>query len=209
MIGRHIDRVMDASIVGIGMLANWLIERLAPRDEQEARRYLAMTSAADALAEREAQCDVTQAPSFRAESGRSPARCERGAMRRRPDISDGYNPQPYRRRRTTVRIGSLFSGAGGLDMAVEHVFGGTVVWHSEIDKAASKLLAYRYPDIPNLGDISAIDWSDVPAIDILCGGFPCQDVSLAASYRRQGMRPDTAPVCGRTWLQQSKKLTRK
>lgn len=75
-------------------------------------------------------------------------------------------------------------------MAVEHVFGGTVVWHSEIDKAASKLLAYRYPDIPNLGDISAIDWSDVPAIDILCGGFPCQDVSLAASYRRQGMRPD-------------------
>lgn len=58
MIGRHIDRVVDASIVGIGMLANWLIERLAPRDEQDARRYLAMTSAADALAEREAQCDV-------------------------------------------------------------------------------------------------------------------------------------------------------
>lgn len=60
MIGRHIDRVVDASIVGIGMLANWLIERLAPRDEQDARRYLAMTSAADALAEREAQCDVCE-----------------------------------------------------------------------------------------------------------------------------------------------------
>lgn len=88
-----------------------------------------------------------------------------------------------------MRIGSLFSGAGGLDMAVEHVFGGTVVWHSEIDKAASKLLAYRYPDIPNLGDISAIDWSDVPAIDILCGGFPCQDVSAAG--KRAGIREGT------------------
>lgn len=40
--------------------------------------------------------------------------------------------------------------AGGLDMAVEAVFGGTVVWHSEIDKAASKVLAHRYPGVPNL-----------------------------------------------------------
>lgn len=45
-----------------------------------------------------------------------------------------------------MRIGSLFSGAGGLDMAVEAVFGGTVVWHSEIDKAASNL---RMPPVQN------------------------------------------------------------
>ena len=79
-----------------------------------------------------------------------------------------------------MRIGSLFSGAGGLDMAVEAVFGGEVVWFSEIDKAASKVLAHRWPDVPNLGDITQIDWTQIGGdangsyaeIDILCGGFP-------------------------------------
>ena len=80
-----------------------------------------------------------------------------------------------------MRIGSLFSGGGGLDRAVEAVFGGHTVWHSEIDKAASKVLAYRWPDVPNLGDITQIDWNAVKGgdatgshadIDILCGGFP-------------------------------------
>ena len=60
-----------------------------------------------------------------------------------------------------MRIGSLFSGAAGLDRAVEQVFGGTTVWHSEIDKAASKVLAYRWPDVPNLGDITQIDWEEM------------------------------------------------
>jgi DNA (cytosine-5)-methyltransferase 1 len=84
-----------------------------------------------------------------------------------------------------MRIGSLFSGAAGLDRAVQEVFGGEVVWHSEIDKAASKVLAHRFPGVPNLGDITAIDWNTVEPIDILCGGFPCTDVSAAG--KRAGM----------------------
>jgi DNA (cytosine-5)-methyltransferase 1 len=87
------------------------------------------------------------------------------------------------------RIGSLFSGAGGLDLAVEAVFGGQTVWHSEIDPAASKVLAHRWPGVPNLGDITAVDWADVPAVDILCGGFPCQDVSAAG--KRAGIKDGT------------------
>lgn len=87
--------------------------------------------------------------------------------------------------RTGPRIGSLFSGAGGLDMAVEAVFGGHTIWHSEIDPSASKVLAHRWPGIPNLGDISQIDWNTVPPVDILCGGFPCTDVSAAG--KRAGM----------------------
>ncbi len=79
-----------------------------------------------------------------------------------------------------MRIGSLFSGAGGLDMAVEAVFGGQVVWHAEIDKAASKVLAYRWPHVPNLGSVTEVDWTQIGGdangsyaeIDILCGGFP-------------------------------------
>jgi DNA (cytosine-5)-methyltransferase 1 len=88
-----------------------------------------------------------------------------------------------------MRIGSLFSGAGGLDMAVEEVFGGTTVWHSEIDKAASKVLAHRWPGVLNLGDISEINWDSVPPVDVLCGGFPCQDVSSAG--RRAGIKDGT------------------
>jgi DNA (cytosine-5)-methyltransferase 1 len=91
-----------------------------------------------------------------------------------------------------VRIGSLFSGAGGLDMAVEAVFGGHTVWQSEIDPAASKVLAYRWGkrrDVPNLGDITAVDWYEVPEIDVLCGGFPCQDVSAAG--KRAGIKDGT------------------
>lgn len=88
-----------------------------------------------------------------------------------------------------MRIGSLFSGAGGLDMAVEAVFGGEVIWQCEMDKAASKVLAYRYPCAPNLGDITAVDWSMVETPDVLCGGFPCQDVSAAG--KRAGIKDGT------------------
>lgn len=70
-------------------------------------------------------------------------------------------------------------------MAVEAVFGGHTIWHSEIDPSASKVLAHRWPGIPNLGDISQIDWNTVPPVDILCGGFPCTDVSAAG--KRAGM----------------------
>ena len=87
-----------------------------------------------------------------------------------------------------MRIGSLFSGAGGLDMAVEAVFGGYVAWQSEIDVAGAAVLAHNYPSAKNLGDITEVDWSAVEPVDIICGGFPCQDVSTAASYRRAGMR---------------------
>ena len=96
-----------------------------------------------------------------------------------------------------LRIGSFFSGAGGLDMAVEKVFGGRVVWQFEIDPAASKVLEYRFPEAPNLGDITAVNWQAyneiVPEllvpVDVLCGGFPCQDVSAAG--RRAGIREGT------------------
>ena len=80
-----------------------------------------------------------------------------------------------------MRIGSLFSGCGMLDHAVSEVFGGTVAWHCELDPAASKVLAHHYPGVPNLGDITQIDWNAVKGgdatgshadIDILCGGFP-------------------------------------
>lgn len=97
------------------------------------------------------------------------------------------------------RIGSLFSGYGGLDMGVQAALGGTVAWHSEYEpptksnpqptQGAARILAHHYPDVPNLGDITAVDWSAVEPVDVLCGGFPCQDVSAAG--KRAGIAPGT------------------
>lgn len=88
-----------------------------------------------------------------------------------------------------VRIGSLFSGYGGLDMGVMDALGGTVAWHAEIEPAPSRILAHHWPTVPNLGDVTAVDWSAVEPVDIICGGSPCQDVSMAGA--RKGMRAGT------------------
>lgn len=90
---------------------------------------------------------------------------------------------------SALKIGSLFSGVGGLDLAVESFFGGETVWHCEWEAEPSKVLAARWPGVPNFGDVTAVDWSTVEPVDIICGGFPCQDLSLAG--RRSGMRPGT------------------
>jgi len=92
-------------------------------------------------------------------------------------------------RQRGMRIGSLFSGAGGLDLAVEKVFGGRTVWHCEIDPAASKVLAHHWPGVPNLGSVTDVDWSTVEPVDVLCGGFPCQDLSCAG--KRAGLADGT------------------
>jgi DNA (cytosine-5)-methyltransferase 1 len=88
-----------------------------------------------------------------------------------------------------MRIGSLFSGYGGLEQAVHAVLGGETAWVSDIDPGACKILAHRYPDVPNLGDITTVDWSQVEPVDVLTGGFPCQDVSSAG--KRAGLNADT------------------
>lgn len=78
-----------------------------------------------------------------------------------------------------LTIGSMCTGYAGLDMAVQEVLGGRVVWHAENDPDASKVLAHRYPDIPNLGDITKVDWAEVGRPDVVCAGFPCTDISYA------------------------------
>lgn len=88
-----------------------------------------------------------------------------------------------------MRSGELFAGVGGLGMAVDQMFGADPAWFCEFDTAPSKVLAYHHPDVPNFGDVTAVDWKTTPRVNILAGGFPCQDVSLAG--RRKGMGEGT------------------
>ena len=64
-----------------------------------------------------------------------------------------------------LRIGSLFSGYGGLDLGVEHVFNAKTVWFSELNETVARVFSRHWPDAPNLGDITTIDWSQVAPID--------------------------------------------
>lgn len=91
---------------------------------------------------------------------------------------------------TAPTIGSLFSGYGGLELGIQHVYpDAQVMWQSEIDEGCQRLLKQHYPNTPNLGDITKIDWHTVPHVDIIYGGSPCQDMSQAGL--RAGMKQGT------------------
>jgi DNA (cytosine-5)-methyltransferase 1 len=83
------------------------------------------------------------------------------------------------RRQHLLRLGSLCTGYGGLDMAVQAVFGAQLAWCADNDSYVSHILAMRHPGAPNLGDLTELDWRQVDPVDILAAGFPCQDISYA------------------------------
>ena len=88
-----------------------------------------------------------------------------------------------------MKLGSLFSGYGGLDLAVSKLTGAEVAWHCEWEDAPSKILEAHFPGVPNYRDVSKVDFTQVEPVDILTGGFPCQDLSLAG--KRAGLKEGT------------------
>lgn len=83
-----------------------------------------------------------------------------------------------------MKVGSLFSG-GGLGDFGFLMAGCEIVFQVEIDEYCQKILALRYPNAIKFRDIRTVKATDLPSIDILTGGFPCQDVSVAG--KRKGI----------------------
>jgi DNA (cytosine-5)-methyltransferase 1 len=78
-----------------------------------------------------------------------------------------------------LSVGSLFAGIGGIEKGLEDTGGFKTVWQVELDDYARRVLAKHWPDVRRWDDVRTFppegDWS----CDLICGGFPCQDISNA------------------------------
>lgn len=90
------------------------------------------------------------------------------------------------------RIGSLFSGSGGFELAAT-LCGMEPIWASEIEPFPIRVTTKRFPHLKHYGDISSIIGSDLEPVDLITGGSPCQDMSVAG--KRKGMSKE-CPKCG-------------
>lgn len=79
-----------------------------------------------------------------------------------------------------MRFGSLFTGIGGLDLALES-FGHDCAWQVEIDPYARGVLEYHWPTVHRHADVRTVGEAELSGVDIICGGFPCQDISNAGA----------------------------
>lgn len=81
-----------------------------------------------------------------------------------------------------LTVGDLFSGVGGFALGLERA-GMCTRWFAEVDPFASAVLRKHWPDVPNHGDVRSVRAGRVEHVDVICGGFPCQDISIAGSGR--------------------------
>ncbi len=79
-----------------------------------------------------------------------------------------------------LTMGSLFDGIGGFPLAAIRN-GVTPLWASEIEKFPMEVTKHHFPDILHVGDITKLKGSELPPVDILTGGSPCQDLSVAGA----------------------------
>lgn len=99
-----------------------------------------------------------------------------------------------------MTFGSLFSGIGGMDLGLERA-GMTCKWQVEIDPFCQKVLKKHWPDVKKYGDIRELTGDELERVDVIAGGFPCQDLSCAGKRagidgERSGLWAEYARLLG-------------
>lgn len=78
-----------------------------------------------------------------------------------------------------MKIGSLFSGIGGIELGLFWAGVGHVAWHVEQDPFCRAVLEKHWPGVKSFDDVCAVGRHNLTPVDVICGGFPCQDLSMA------------------------------
>src|SRR3990172_13197899 len=89
--------------------------------------------------------------------------------------------------RETLTVGSLFAGIGGFDLGLERA-GFQIKWQVEKDEWCKKILEKHWPGVRRYKDIHEVGAHNLEAVDLICGGFPCQPFSIAG--KRKGEEDD-------------------
>jgi DNA (cytosine-5)-methyltransferase 1 len=104
---------------------------------------------------------------------------------------------------TALTIGSLFSGIGGLELGLERGIGNGAhtVWQVEQNEYCRAVLAKHWPDATRYEDVRHVGRSNLTPVDVICGGFPCQDISTAGAKaglagQRSGLWREYARIVG-------------
>lgn len=107
-----------------------------------------------------------------------------------------------------VKIGSLFSGIGGLELGLEWAGLGETIWQVEQSEFCRAVLAKHWPDAERFEDVREVGAANLVSPDLICGGYPCQDVSSAGKGaglggERSGLWFEFARIVGElrpTWV---------
>lgn len=86
-----------------------------------------------------------------------------------------------------MKYGSLFSGIGGIDLGLDKA-GLECAWQIEKDDFCRKVLQKHWPDVPKYEDVTEVNFRSLAPVDMLAGGFPCQDISNAGTTHEGGLR---------------------
>ena len=99
------------------------------------------------------------------------------------------------------RIGSLFSGIGGLELGLEWAGVGHTDWQVERDPFCRSVLERHWPNAKRFDDVHTVGAHNLEPVDVICGGFPCQDISYAGkglglAGERSGLWYEFARIVG-------------
>ena len=78
-----------------------------------------------------------------------------------------------------MKVLDIFSGIGGFSLGLERTGGFKTVAFCEIEPYCRAVLRKHWPDVPIFEDVTKLGAADVGPVDVICGGFPCQDISVA------------------------------